>query len=248
MSFQKLRVSLIKKLVDLNERMFFERKLLRFYRQELSACNVVIDVGANKGQSIDFFLKLNPKCHIYALEPNPDLFRKLTAKYSGKENIHLFNLGISNRSGDKLFFENIFDYTSTFEDLNPDSEYLRKKARVLGVKPENIITRQYPVTVLTLTDFILTHVTDTHIDILKIDTEGHEYYCLEGLFNEIKKPGIDYIQIENHNDDMYKDRVSYEVIKKLMHINNYNEFEIVPHALGDFDEVVYKHTKPSSGN
>lgn len=241
MSFQALRVNIIKRLIDLNEKFFFERKIFRFYKEEFKTpCKTVIDVGANKGQSIDFFLKLNPACEIFALEPNPVLFRLLQNKYAGNKNIRIFNIGISNHSGEKLFFENVFDYTSSFEDLNPDSEYLRRKAKILGVKPENIVSSKYPVNVITLEEFIRDHVPATTIDILKIDTEGHEFYCLEGLFTGHNPAPVNYIQIENHNDDMYKNRVPYSRIQKLLNQNNFLEYKTVPHGFGNLDEVVYK--------
>ncbi len=241
MSFQSFRVNIIKHLIDLNEKFFFERNIFRFYKEEFKTlCHVVVDVGANKGQSIDFFLKLNPSCEIFALEPNPVLFRLLQNKYSANSRIKIFNLGISNHSGEKLFFENVFDYTSSFEDLNPDSEYLRRKAKILGVKPENIISSQYPVNVITLREFISENLPSREIDILKIDTEGHEFYCLQGLFTGEETAPVNYIQIENHNDDMYKNRVPYSQIKELLNKNNFVEYKTVPHGFGNLDEVVYK--------
>lgn len=242
MNFQSIRVNIIKKLVDLTEKMFFERNILNFYKKEFdSPCKLVIDVGANKGQSIDFFLRLNPSCEIFALEPNPVLFNLLKKKYASSKNIKIFNIGVSNHSGEKIFFENLFDYTSSFEDLNPDSEYLKRKAMIFGVKPDNLVIDKYPVNVITLEEFINEHVPLKNIDVLKIDTEGHEFYCLQGLFNENYTPKISYIQIENHNDDMYRNRVPYEDIRNLLHKNNFIEYKTVSHGFGNLDEVVYKH-------
>src|SRR6187551_2434122 len=116
MNLKEIRISLIKKFIDFNERIFFERRLSAFFRNSPEGLpGFVIDVGANKGQSIDFFLKLNRSCQIYALEPNPDLYAKLLIKYQSNKNIKIFNLGVSNFSGRKLFFQNVLDYTSTFE-------------------------------------------------------------------------------------------------------------------------------------
>ena len=42
----------------------------KFYRKILSKCPTIIDVGANKGQSIDFFKKIFPNIKIYAFEPS----------------------------------------------------------------------------------------------------------------------------------------------------------------------------------
>jgi FkbM family methyltransferase len=238
--FSKVRISIIKLFIDLNEMFFFERKLKLFYKQAFgdTLCKV-IDVGANKGQSIDFFLSINPNCLIYALEPNPKLFRALTDRYVKHDNIKLFNLGISDYSGEKEFHENIFDYTSTFEELNTNSEYLKKKAQVLGVQPKDIISKSYQVKVITLKDFIDSNYID-NIDILKIDTEGHEYYCLKGLFEGGKGAKIKYIQLESHNDDMYKNPISFDRVNNLLNQNNFYETARINHGFGDFDEVIFK--------
>src|SRR5262245_10700287 len=42
---------------------------------------VVIDVGANKGQTIDLLQRAFARPIIFSFEPNPDLFSQLVAKY-----------------------------------------------------------------------------------------------------------------------------------------------------------------------
>lgn len=238
MVFPNLRVELVKSFIDLNEHFFFEKKMKAFYKS-IDMPHVVIDVGANKGQSIDFFLKINPECKIFAIEPNRVLFNLLIKKYSGNKNIKLFNFGISDVEGEKLFNENVLDYTSTFETLNVNSEYLKKKTRILGVTTGNIITKSYNVKTLTLSKFIQENLHGKTIDVLKIDTEGHEYHCLTGLFNEPSSSVIKYIQMENHNDDMYENSISFIEINRLLNINKYCECAKIKHGFGDFDEVVY---------
>lgn len=241
---QSLRIRFIKALVDINEKFFFERKLLSFYKRTIgSTVHHVIDVGANKGQSIDFFLRLNKECNIYAIEPNPDLFELLQRKYKCFPNVHLFRCGISNVSGEREFFENIFDYTSSFEEVNADSAYLSRKARILGVNPEQLIAKKYPVQVVTLHDFIRVHQLPNRIDILKIDTEGHEYACLEGLFQTELKTQVRFIQLENHTDDMYSKRIPYSTMKALLKENGFDEYEIVLHGYSRLEEVIFKNVQ-----
>ena len=193
--FKKLMRWLVMNLVMLNERMIFDKRLIKFYKSNLqNKINVVIDVGANTGQSIDLFLKLNPNCKIIAFEPIPSLYQNLKSKYSDKPNIHLFQLGISDVAGQKTFYENIFQCTYTFEELDLTSEYLKIKSKILGVKPDEIVKDSYPVEVTTISDFINNQLTEK-FDILKIDTEGHEYACLTGLFKSKLNREIEYIQL-----------------------------------------------------
>lgn len=45
---------------------------------------MVIDIGANKGQSIDIFRRLYPECYIHAFEPVKFEFNKLLINYKKK--------------------------------------------------------------------------------------------------------------------------------------------------------------------
>ena len=61
-------------------------------------------------------------------------------------------------------------------------------------------------------------------------TEGHEYDCLIGLFEGIKHCDVKYIQIENHNHDMY---VNHTPIEKTLKLLNENSFEILKIIISD---------------
>jgi FkbM family methyltransferase len=238
MKLPGLLISAIKWLVDLNEMIFFERRLRAFYRNEAKGTlNTVIDVGANKGQSIDFFLALNANCKIYAIEANPKLAELLRIRYSQHQNVTIFEVGISDKEGTHTFFENVFDYTSSFEKLNYDSKYLHKKAAMLGVSTETIISDQYELETMTLSTFITTHGL-VNVDLIKIDTEGHEYSCLQGLFDGKTLPR--YIQMEGHHDDMYQTKVDHDGIKTLLSSNGFLECSRIKHGFGQIDEIVFQ--------
>ena len=69
-----IRVRLIQKVLDLNEKIIFNARLKKYYQeQEIKGDVNIVDVGANKGQSIEFFLRLYPNAKIYSFEPNPVL-------------------------------------------------------------------------------------------------------------------------------------------------------------------------------
>ncbi len=232
----RIRIKLLKVLINLNERLIFERKLLKYYKKK-TPCNLVFDVGANQGQTIDFFLRINPNCEIFAFEPNRRLFQLLVKKYEKYPNVKLFMLGISDSSGTKTFYENIFDFTSTFEEVNESSIYLEKKRKILGVKSSNLIKDKYDVEVITLCSFIR-KMEINKIDILKIDTEGHEFACLKGLFKEEMDCEIDYIQTEKLNGDMYAS--DFSQILSFLDINKYILSKEIKHGFGNFEDVVFR--------
>ena len=77
-----IRTKIIQKLVHINEGIFFYPKLKRFYIEKLKKESIsILDIGANKGQSIDFFLKVNSYAEFDTFEPNKKLFVYLQNKY-----------------------------------------------------------------------------------------------------------------------------------------------------------------------
>jgi FkbM family methyltransferase len=236
---KRLRINAIKSLLELNEKLVFNRRLAKFYKDEFEhGPSYVIDVGANMGQSIDLFLKINRGCKIVGFEPIPKLFGFLKDRYSDNPNVSLYQKGISNREGHRLFFENTLQSTSTFEELNVHSKYLRTKAKILGVKRKDIVLRSYQVETTTLANFVNSNC-NSNIDLIKIDTEGHEQYCLEGLFSGRLDVEVKYIQIEEHNDDMYLNKKSFNAIEELLSLNGYRVLTKIDHGFGKIQDVIF---------
>ena len=152
---RKIQFKTVQKLLETNEQLIFERRLKKVLKRILpDRVDVVFDIGANKGQSINLFQKWFPKSTIYSFEPNPKLFSQLKNKYLKNKYVRLFEIALSNESGEKIFNENLFDSSSTLETANPKSKYLQKKAKILGVSPENLIVSSYPVKIKKLSDVI----------------------------------------------------------------------------------------------
>jgi len=226
---------------------YFDKiKILKFFKKNLHDKQInVIDIGAHKGETLKFFLDNFNVNKIFAFEPNKKLFIYLQNKYrtqtKHKQRVKLHNFGVSNINGKLVFHENILDETSTFEELNFDSKYLEKKSKILGVAKENIIVDNYKVNVIRLTDFLKDNP-NKEFDVLKIDVEGHELQCLQGLFNnELKIIPIRYIQLESHNDDMYLNNNQQHDIESLLNKNGFEKASEIKHGFGGFTEIIYEN-------
>jgi FkbM family methyltransferase len=239
----KIRSGIIISIINLLENIFFYPRLKRYLKDNLGESDIIIDVGANRGQSIDIFRSIWKKAKIYSFEPNHELFQYLETKYSGDQNVILRNEGVSSETGEKIFYINQLDLTSSFSELNYESKYLETKGKILGYSVHNIIKNAINVSVIRLLDFIKNEGLEV-IDLIKIDTEGHEYECLVGLFSlpEAKRKfHVRFIQLEDHKDDMYLDRVDFDDIHALLEDNGYFLSYNIKHPFGNYFEKIYKY-------
>lgn len=236
-----VRIGLVRLLLSLNEWLFTSLRLKNYYRSVLQHVHapVIVDVGANRGQSIHFFLSLNKRSVIYAFEPNPELYQQLCTRYQFYPNVHLFPFAVSDTTGEALFRETVLDETSTLSSLNYSSAYLKRKAAILGVAATALVRKSYKVQTIMLCDFF-SQQSIKAVDVLKIDTEGHEAACLRGLFNRKDPiPFISCIQMEQHHHDMYM-HDDKEECAVLLQQHGFGPDHRIRHGFGHFYELLYR--------
>ena len=135
-------------------------KLLTFdeiYKLKIKKKNpVIFDIGANRGQSIERFLKINNNSIIHSFEPNIDAFSYLKKKYGSLKNIRLNNFAVGKEKTKKIL--NVTGHTgnSSFFNLNKDTEWLKLRSKQLGVSQENYITNKIEVSVDTVDSYCVT--------------------------------------------------------------------------------------------
>jgi len=238
MFFTKQRVKLVRFLIEINESIFFYKRLKKVFKEifKNSPLRKVIDVGVNRGQTIKFLHQFSEEIEIIGFEPNKSLFEKV--REMKFRNVSLHNCGCSDSEGTLVFNENILDESSTFENVNSNSKWLMKKANILGVKPKNLIKQSYPVKVIQLADFINEHMREATIDLIKIDVEGHELKVLKGLFSNPLRSRIKFIQVEVHNDDLYEGQIKNEIID-LLELGNFSIHKEIKHGFGSFSDIIF---------
>ena len=181
---------------------FTEKKILTQLKENFKEKKTisVIDIGAHKGEFISGINKNFVINKAYCFEPNPNIFQILQKKYLYNKKFQLLNFGASNIADNISFYENIESSSSSINELNTDSKYYKKKFFILnffGSKKE--VVNKIKVKVITLYDFLIENKIN-NIDLLKIDTEGHEYQVLKGLGDKFNI--INSILLEHHFDDM----------------------------------------------
>lgn len=137
--------------------------------KERSSRNLVIlDIGANTGQSIIFYQKLFGEIEIHSFEPNPSAFYKLRKHRAATT--HVYNRALGKSKGFQDFFVSKLSETSTLILPKIDSTWNKKKARVLGVEPGSMY-ELIETEVDTVDEFLLGK-NISEVNLMKIDVEG----------------------------------------------------------------------------
>ena len=202
-----------------------KKKVILYLKKNLNKNELnVIDIGSHKGETIDMFMDNFEVKEIFSFEPNINLFNKLKSnmKYANKK-IHISNCGVGLVEENKCLNIMTDTSSSTFNTLNSDSKYYKKKKKILSFfsNKKELIEQKQNIKVVNLSNFIL-EKSISNIDVLKIDTEGYEYYILKGLINQDFKK-IKLIYFEHHYDLMINKGYKFSEINDLLLKNNFKK-------------------------
>tara|TARA_R100001510_G_C7633752_1_gene192262 strand:+ start:311 stop:976 length:666 start_codon:yes stop_codon:yes gene_type:complete len=194
--------------------------------------NVFFDGGANKGQSLQAFMKNWPNSknfEIHCYEPDRlalDVTKKLVQSEfrEFKNNIHTFRKAVWIKDGEIDFF--------TKAPASEGNTILYEK-----VKKENRSFIKKRVECMDLSKWIEKNIKPEDFFILKLDIEGAEYKVVEHLDQSGVLPLIDVFFLEIHG---LKCNKSFDESMKIVEtLNNHN---LVPYSWGaeTFDYSNYK--------
>lgn len=197
----------------------YQKKIINFLKNHKFKLNVIIDVGAHKGETIDLFLKnFNPK-KIFSFEASKKNFETLNKKISvykykyPNTQIYLENKALGNTSELREFKQMKESSSSTFANINFDSDYLKKKKFFLGIKDNKELFDISKIKITPLSNYL--YENNLHeIDLLKIDTEGYEFQILKGAERDLQK--FELIFFEHHYDNMIKKGYTFSDINNLL--------------------------------
>ena len=193
------------------DKYYHQKKINHFLKKNKMKINFFLDIGAHLGTYTDLILKNNANCKVLAFEPQSKIFKKLRKQYKSQKNVMTFNYAISNKNGFRKLYVNKHGITSTLLKFNLENRYLNYKAKLFNSSLKEMTKRTEIVKTRTLKR-IINEKKVKKIDLVKIDTEGHELEVLVGLGEKINK--IKCILVEVHQDSIY---LSYKPKK----IHNY---------------------------
>ena len=182
----------------------------------------VFDVGANIGEYSAIIASRKSKDgKIYAFDPRDSNVEVLRKKFHNTEKIFLIPKALSDYDGTIDFHQNDDPHES-----GTDSVY---DMNIIGYHPH---TQKISVPCTTIDSFCENNHIE-HINLVKIDVEGHELFVLKGGRGMLSKGNIDYIQFE-YGHAARAARVFLLDIVNLLENYGYSIYLIMPKGIKRF--------------
>jgi FkbM family methyltransferase len=198
-------------------------------KDKISNNPIIFDVGGNKGQSIEKYLKIFDKPIIHSFEPIKTEFDLMSSKFRNNKNIYLNNFALGDKTEEKEFNVTAKTSNSSFNKINLGTDWLKVRSKQYNTSEESYVTSVQKVNIIKLDDYCKDNNISV-IDLVKIDTQGYEDKVLEGSLNSIKQNKIKAIVTEIMFDNVYDKYFSFSDLEK--YIIPYN-FRMVGIQLGN---------------
>jgi FkbM family methyltransferase len=176
-------------------------KLISNYNSKI----VFLDIGANKGMYYDALFNGQKIEHeVIMVEPIKEFYQKLLDKYSKISNISIFNFCLGDKKTNVTIFRK-----GEGGSMHYSKEDLQVKSKIIN--SETIA--------MTLGDEI---IGIKEVSLIKIDTDGHDFYCLKGLVKTLAKYPL--ITFEHSNKLSKKAGYKLNNLKSFLNEKGYNVY------------------------
>ena len=216
----------------------YQKKIIRKLKKILgNNINVIFDVGAHKGEFTNLILKNFSINHMQLFEPNLINFNYLKNKFKHKK-IDLNNYALGEREETRKFKIMKETSSSTLSEINENTKYFKRKNFFLNFGLKSEIFKEIDIKIFHGSK-ILKEKKINSIDLLKIDTEGHEYFVIKGFEKDISK--IKVIFFEHHYDQMIIKNYTFSDINRYLKDNNFEQYSKFKMPFRKSFEYIYKN-------
>lgn len=198
---------------DLIDKLIHQRKIISFFRINKIKIYIYFDVGSHKGSYFDLINKNFILKKAILIEPQKKIYKFIKKKYSNNNKVKVLNFAASNKETNQILYINKHDLTSSLTEINKKNKYLNLKAKLFGGSIDEMILNQDKIKTLKL-EKIIKNNKIKKIDLIKIDTEGHELQVLRGMGHYLKSK-VKFVLIEFHNSNIFFDYDAKKIHKYL---------------------------------
>jgi FkbM family methyltransferase len=160
---------------------------------------VILDVGANIGQTAHDLVRYFPRSAIYCFEPGKAAYAELTKTYRRFANVTCINAALADRLG-----------TAQLE-LHTNSEL---NTLAGSGQQRQFSTGEFETVDMTMLDAFCAARGITHIDILKMDVQGFELRVIAGGANLFRQHRVHFVYSEVNFGTTFSD---------VQHFHSFNE-------------------------
>jgi len=190
----------------------------RFARSYVRDRMIVFDVGANIGDYARYLFGLARQLDIHCFEPISSTFATLERnlnEHAAVGDVSLNNFALGEHAGSAEMFvyqENAGSNSFYFNDYHAGFSRSLHKERV---------------NVTTVDDYV-EGKNVPHIELMKIDVEGHEMSVIRGAEKAIRQGRVACIQFEYNNYWQCSGDTLVEMLEHLRQLNSYSFFRLTP--------------------
>jgi FkbM family methyltransferase len=202
---------------------YHNKKIINFLKKKITHINILLDIGAHKGESVYFFINNFKVNYIYSFEPSLNNYSELKKnifnynKRFKKINFKTYNYGFGEKKTDLILNQTVESSSSTFNKININSKYYNKKIFYLKSNKGSFFAES--LSKLDTLDNFFKENKISSVDLIKIDTEGYEYFILKGFVQNFHK--VKFIIFEHHYDNMLIKNYTFLNINDLLKKNNF---------------------------
>jgi FkbM family methyltransferase len=223
---------------DIIDKYFHQKKIIKYLNNNFRNLDIFFDIGSHKGTYTDLIMNNFKVKKVIMVEPQKNIYKYIKKKYKKKKYIIIYNNALSDKQKTQTLYINKHDLTSSLTKIDMKNKYLNLKAKLFGGTINEMILKKNLIKSYKLIN-IINKDKIKKIDLLKIDTEGHELQVLKGAGIYMKK-NVKSILIEFHNSDIFQN-YDAKKIHKYLKKNNFVLKKIFKFPFTTWEDRIYQN-------
>lgn len=191
----------------------------------LPNAEIIFDVGAYDGRTVECYRRYYSKSKIYSFEPFSKSFEKLNEykKRTEDEQLEVYPYAITDKDGPVSFFSNKLAATNSVLPFGEEANTYNSQMK---------LREEITVSGMTLDTFCNEKQID-RIDILKMDIQGGELLALEGAKHLLEKKVIQLLYLEVEFQEFYQGQPLFHHLVEYLEKYGYQMYSLTDISVSD---------------